>query len=681
MTFSRSVTVDIKTVWKRLGKLDKGFLILLLFYIVLLLAVPASGFVSFLQFVLFVLAAWLVIRLSRFALRKAIWRLRNRILVTYLLIAVVPILLILTLAGLGSYVLAGQVAVYLARSELDRRVASMQAAAETLQHTNPLIRVETLRRTGEIYGERFPKLFLMIDDHGTLLHWPAEPAIRVAPGTEDNSSGVASYEGRYYAWAQIADNGMRFIAATPLTRRYLSEMVAGLGDVYLLQVSTKLDLRPENKRGIPISKSTSKQPGAGLGDRDVELLASGHEAPGPALPPPVNSFDLAVSWFFLLPVNDWLDPERNNTAFLAVSTRFSAILNIILSQKVEQLQGIVLIALLVVSIAFLVVELIALIIGVSLTRTVTGAVHSLYEGTQRVMRGDFSHRITVSGRDQLADLSKSFNSMTENLEKLLVVAKEKERLQAELALALEVQEQLYPKTAPIFKTIRVTGMCQPARMVSGDYYDYQRLSANRLAFAIGDVAGKGISAALLMAGIQSAMRMELRASLELAAPSYATANGFRLSTARLVSELNQQLHATTSPEKFATFCIALYDDETGMLTYTNAGHLPPILVHNGRSTPLDINGTVVGAFPSSKYDESKVELLAGDLLVCYTDGITEPENEYGEMFGEDRLIELVSKNADRDDHRVIEVVMDAVRQWTGAPELSDDMTVLLARKQ
>jgi sigma-B regulation protein RsbU (phosphoserine phosphatase) len=675
------VTVDIKTVWKRLGKLDKGFLILLLFYIVLLLAVPASGFVSFLQFVLFVLAAWLVIRLSRFALRKAIWRLRNRILVTYLLIAVVPILLILTLAGLGSYVLAGQVAVYLARSELDRRVASMQAAAETLQHTNPLIRVETLRRTGEIYGERFPKLFLMIDDHGTLLHWPAEPAIRVAPGTEDNSSGVASYEGRYYAWAQIADNGMRFIAATPLTRRYLSEMVAGLGDVYLLQVSTKLDLRPENKRGIPISKSTSKQPGAGLGDRDVELLASGHEAPGPALPPPVNSFDLAVSWFFLLPVNDWLDPERNNTAFLAVSTRFSAILNIILSQKVEQLQGIVLIALLVVSIAFLVVELIALIIGVSLTRTVTGAVHSLYEGTQRVMRGDFSHRITVSGRDQLADLSKSFNSMTENLEKLLVVAKEKERLQAELALALEVQEQLYPKTAPIFKTIRVTGMCQPARMVSGDYYDYQRLSANRLAFAIGDVAGKGISAALLMAGIQSAMRMELRASLELAAPSYATANGFRLSTARLVSELNQQLHATTSPEKFATFCIALYDDETGMLTYTNAGHLPPILVHNGRSTPLDINGTVVGAFPSSKYDESKVELLAGDLLVCYTDGITEPENEYGEMFGEDRLIELVSKNADRDDHRVIEVVMDAVRQWTGAPELSDDMTVLLARKQ
>jgi len=668
---ARSVTVDIKTVWKRLGKLDKAFLILLLFYIVLLLAVPASGFVSFLQFILFVLGAWVVIRLTRVGLRKAIWRLRNRILVTYVLIAVVPILLILTLAGLGTYMLAGQVAVYLARSELDRRVASMQAVVDSLLHTNPVIRVESLRRTGEIYSERFPNLFLLIDDtidkHATVLHWPANPAITAPPRMEKSGSGVATLDSHYYAWAQGEANGMRFIAATPLTRRYLSEVVPGLGDVYFLQVSTEPAAGKQNK-------------GAGF-QVNTTGLPSGREAPGAAFPPAVNRFDLDVRWVSFVPVKHWLAPDVDDTALLLVHTRYSAILNIILSNKVDDFQGLVPILLLVVSIAFLVVELIALIIGVSLTRTVTGAVHSLYEGTQRVMQGDFSHRITVSGRDQLADLSKSFNSMTENLEKLLIVAKEKERLQAELALALEVQEQLYPKTAPIFKTIRVTGMCQPARMVSGDYYDYQRLSANRLAFAIGDVAGKGISAALLMAGIQSAMRMELRASLELATPSYDGANGYRLSTARLVSELNQQLHATTSPEKFATFCIALYDDETGMLTYTNAGHLPPILIHNGSSTLLDINGTVVGAFPSSKYDESKVELHAGDLLVCYTDGITEPENEYGEMFGEGRLIELVSKNADRDDHRVIEVVMDAVRQWTGAPELSDDMTVLLARKQ
>jgi sigma-B regulation protein RsbU (phosphoserine phosphatase) len=399
------VTVDIKTIWKRLGKLDRAFLILLLVYIVLLLVVPASGFVSLLQFVLFVLGAWLAIRLARVGLRKAIWRLRNRILVTYVVIAVVPILLILTLAGLGTYMLAGQVAVYLARSELDRRVASMQAIVDALVHTNPAIRVESLRRTGEIYSERFPKLFLMIEDRtetpGVVLHWPVNPAVTSPPRIERSGSGVALLDSHYYAWAQAEANGMRFIAATPLTRRYLSEMVPGLGDVYFLQVST-----------APAAGKQAKGTGFQV---NTSGLPSGREAPGAALPPAVNRFDLDVPWVSLVPVKHWLEPEVDDAALLLVHTRYSAILNIILSNKVDDFQGLVPIALLVVSIAFLVVELIALIIGVSLTRSVTGAVHSLYEGTQRVMQGDFSHRITVSGRDQLADLRKSFTSMTENL--------------------------------------------------------------------------------------------------------------------------------------------------------------------------------------------------------------------------------------------------------------------------
>ena len=269
--------------------------------------------------------------------------------------------------------------------------------------------------------------------------------------------------------------------------------------------------------------------------------------------------------------------------------------------------------------------------------------------------------------------------MTENLERLLAVAKEKERLETEIEIARQVQEQLYPKTAPALKTLRVMGMCQPARMVSGDYYDYQALSDRQLAIAIGDVAGKGISAALLMATIQAALRMELRAALESPA-AHASANGFHLSTATMVSDLNQQLYATTSPEKYATFCFALYDDDTGIVSYTNAGHPPPILIRGGSATQLDVNGTVVGAFPFSKYGESKVQLEPGDLLVWYTDGITEPEDAYGEMFGEERLIELIAKNAERPDAQIIRTVMESVRQWTASPELSDDMTVVLARK-
>ncbi|HEX5229184.1 MAG TPA: SpoIIE family protein phosphatase, partial [Bryobacteraceae bacterium] len=316
-------------------------------------------------------------------------------------------------------------------------------------------------------------------------------------------------------------------------------------------------------------------------------------------------------------------------------------------------------------------------IGISMSRSITGAVHSLYEGTQRVMRGEFSHLIQVRGNDQLAELSTSFNTMTQNLERLIAVSKEKERLQAEIEIARSVQDQLYPKAPPVFEGVHVLGRCNPARMVSGDYYDYQ-LVDGKLAIAIGDVAGKGISAALLMATIQAAVRMELRASVELAAPSM---NGLRYSTARMVSELNQQLYATTSPEKYATFFFAIFDPQTGHLTYTNAGHLQPVLFRRGSATMLDVSGLMVGAFPFAKYEESRLVLESGDLLLCYTDGITEPENAYGEMFGEQRLIEVVAKNADRDETAIIESVMDRVREWTGVPELSDDMTVLLARKR
>jgi len=538
-----------------------------------------------------------------------------------------------------------------------------------------------MRSTGEIYRERFPNIALMIEDKGTTLRWPEDSPVQFPADGKGNISGVGTQGAQYFAWSQVFKDGTRCIAATPLTRRYLSEMVSGLGDVYFLQVSTdRVAPRPAGK-GLQVSTVPANSTGVTVGDRQFDMLPSGHDAPGAAVPPPVNRLDLDVRWLSVVPITDWVDPSRALHALLLVHSRYSAILQIILSRKVDEFQSLVPIALLVVSILFLIVELIALIIGVSLTRTITGAVHSLYHGTQRVMEGDFSNRIKVSGRDQLTDLARSFNTMTENLERLLAVAKEKERLQAELEIASEVQAQLYPKTIPIVRTLRVTGLCEPARMVSGDYYDYQNLADNRLAIAIGDVAGKGISAALLMATIQSAMRMELRSSLEMAAPSHVPRNGTRLSTARMVTELNQQLHATTAPEKFATFCIALYDDDSGVITYTNAGHLPPILIRNGDATRLDVNGTVVGAFPRSQYDESKIQLLSGDLLIWYTDGITEPENEYGEMFGEERLIELVAKHAASDDRKIIDTVMQAVRQWTGVPELSDDMTMLLARKQ
>jgi sigma-B regulation protein RsbU (phosphoserine phosphatase) len=296
----------------------------------------------------------------------------------------------------------------------------------------------------------------------------------------------------------------------------------------------------------------------------------------------------------------------------------------------------------------------------------------LYEGTRRVIKGDFEHRITVRNRDQLGDLAVSFNQMTGTIERLVSVEKEKERLQTELEIAREVQNNLYPKDAPPNSGLKLTVRCEPARMVSGDYYDYQALSQENLTFAIGDVAGKGISAALLMATLQAALRAQISNCEN-------SSGRVRVESAALVSQLNQQIYAHTSPEKYATFFFALFDECSQTLTYTNAGHLSPLLLRSDSVIRLDTNGMVVGAFPFAKYDESYLTLQPGDLLVCYTDGITEPENAYGEEFGEDRLVQLIQRNVHRDDGDIVGVVLEAVRNWTGAAELFDDMTLLLAR--
>jgi sigma-B regulation protein RsbU (phosphoserine phosphatase) len=332
--------------------------------------------------------------------------------------------------------------------------------------------------------------------------------------------------------------------------------------------------------------------------------------------------------------------------------------------------------LLTFAILFLLVEIVALVIGVSMTRTITNAVHGMYEGTQRVMKGDFTHRIEVKGKDQLADLGYSFNRMTENVEQLLAISKEKERLQSELEIAREVQSQLYPKAAPDLNRLKVRALCKPARMVSGDYYDYDMLSDTQLAIALGDVAGKGISAALLMATLQSSVRTRLSFSRDAAALSNTKP---ALSTSELVSNLNVQLYKTTSPEKYCTFFLGVFDTCTSRFQYTNAGHLPPILFRNGKVTNLEIDGTVVGAFPFADYGESHVDLEPGDLLLCYTDGITEPENAYGEMFGEERLIETIQRNTSRTEEQILDAVVEAVLAWTGEGELQDDMTLVIAR--
>jgi sigma-B regulation protein RsbU (phosphoserine phosphatase) len=348
--------------------------------------------------------------------------------------------------------------------------------------------------------------------------------------------------------------------------------------------------------------------------------------------------------------------------------------------------------LLFVAIIFAIIELLALFIGTRLTRSVTGAVAQLYDATMHINRGDFRHRISVKSNDQLATLANSFNSMTASIENLIEEQKEKQRLQNELTIAQEVQAQLFPQHISQLASLEVYGFCRPARTVSGDYYDFLRLDSERVIVAVGDVSGKGISAALLMATIHSAVRaysMESMPSLQLpVAVGQVSNSGLTLapgldnaevSSSALLSLLNHQLYQSTPSEKYATLFLSVYDAREHKLTYSNGGHLPPIiLAQDGSLRRLERGGTVIGLFDHRTFEEGSVALRQGELLLAYSDGVTEPENDFGE-FGEQRLIDLVWKNRDLPLHRICEVVTAAVDDWIGANEQPDDITLVLAR--
>lgn len=328
---------------------------------------------------------------------------------------------------------------------------------------------------------------------------------------------------------------------------------------------------------------------------------------------------------------------------------------------------------------FLVVEIFSLIIGVMLTKSITSAVYNLYRGTEFVRRGDFSHRIIVRSDDQLGALARSFNQMTEYVQTLVKERVQKERLERELEIAKEVQEQLFPRSAPKMNRLELTGLCLPARVVSGDYYDFLKLDANRVGLALGDICGKGISAALLMANLQASLRSNaffLERDAAGVPQSHSPATG---TVAGLVRVLNEHICNHTSANKFASFFYAVYDEASLNLTYCNAGHNPPIYFSGGEYRRLTVGGTVVGIFPDADFDQETIQLRPSDVFLAYTDGIVESVNEYGEEFGEERLIDLVRANRQLGADDLQRIVVENVLDWAFEEERDDDMTLIVAK--
>jgi sigma-B regulation protein RsbU (phosphoserine phosphatase) len=672
-----------------------------------------GGWVSFLCFVAIF---FFLILAFRWLKVKILWRLRNRLIVTYVFVGVVPTLLLVAMTFITLYLLAGQFANFVVISEIHlhmQNVESVNSAianelAVRIERGEPptLELLESLRRTDAIWRHRdvcawygAKPLPLCGEAKGKTSF--TQPSFVHGPFSEIVRDHGSLYLRAGSALAVRSDK-LTVVSSEALDQELVQEIANNLGEITLFASGLQLQdpARPaqtDAPSASAVNSSKAAGPHVSIQEDKNGVDVEGAEAPhatftAGTVPESASIFDHQITFGTPLPVINWETGDREQgSPLIKVQTRPSVLYNRLFAALGDFAKGIELI-LLAIAIVLAVIELLALVIGTSLTRSITGAVAQLYKATQHIDHGNFSHRIPVKSSDQLAELAHSFNAMTASIEKLILEQKEKQRLENELVIAQEVQAQLFPREISQLESLEVHGFCRPARTVSGDYYDFLTVNTEKLILAAGDVSGKGISAALLMATIHSAVRAYslvglpvLREAVAVGAPGGTAImlasgmEGVEVSPAALLSLLNHQLYESTPQEKYATLFLAVYDASSRKLTYSNGGHLPPVIIGQDRSIRrLDQGGTVVGLFDHLYFDEASIHLKAGDIFIAYSDGVTEPENDFGE-FGEQRLIDLVSENRDRPLGEITKLVTAAVDDWIGDNEQPDDITLVLAR--
>ncbi|MBI2681686.1 MAG: SpoIIE family protein phosphatase [Acidobacteriales bacterium] len=656
----------------------------------------------------------LTIVLLRWIRREFMWRLRNRLLVTYIFIGVIPVVLIVSMVLIAGTLVLDQYATSQIQQELDAEVRGLdllnshfatEISARLRAAATPDERMLAGITDRGYLSQRFPGLRLSLWHNGkraadhTLTGTEASAISDLPAWIKGPFRGLVVEGGRFHmVSANVVWRGAEewiILTSVPVSKEIMDRAALQLGEARL-HVGQRMTKGAERQQGIKVRSSD-----AATGE-NVNYQFSGRPSViGGTTPAKGRYWDPAFNYGTVTTPKDWKTGE-DTIAALSISTRPSALVNRLFAQT-GQLAPIFLGALVAIAVVFAVIEIVAVFFGIGLTRTVTKSVYNLYQATQHINRGDLKHRIAVESDDQLAELQKSFNSMAGSLEKLLAEQKEKERLENELAIAQEVQATLFPREIADLRSLELHGVCRPARTVSGDYYDFLPYHAGtgqeKLSLALGDISGKGISAALLMATLHSAVRVYefgrmptrqefVRAgAAAIAGAAHVSREGPRElllaegmhSPSHVIELLNRHLFHSTQPEKYATLFLGIYDGQARSMTYTNAGHLPPILVgDDGSVRRLETGGTVIGLFDNMTYEESVIQIRPGDIFVAYSDGVTEPENEFGE-FGEQRLIEIIHEHRHLPLPRISEQVISAVQDWIGSAEQPDDITLVLAR--
>jgi phosphoserine phosphatase RsbU/P len=565
-----------------------------------------------------------------------LWRIRTKLILSYLFVAVVPVVLLVLLFALAAVLFLGVAASHIVTVEIDRRSEDL----------------------GRTVAATFPRLVAMGAADADAVEAAVAPLRQRYPTLSytfvrggHRMASAGTLPERLPSWLKqeafaglVSDGGPRLRSLSARGDSFL--MVDLPLDEHLLK-----DLDP--RAGIRLFAAGGKVETRGAG-----LTIKIDDDPSPA-PSGLRVGTTRVP-------TDWATGTRDATA-VAFQYNPRGVMRMLTPGKVD-FASILVVALAVVAAIFLVMYAVALLVGLLLARSITRSVHALHLGTERLRQGRFDQPIPVRTRDQLGDLADSFNLMSRDIQQLMRESAEKERLEEELRIARRIQMSLLPQGTVSVPLVSIAATCIPATEVGGDYYDLMPLPGDRLAVMVADVSGKGTSAALYMAELKGLMLSLSRV---------------HDSPAALLTEANRILAADMDARSFITMSYAVLEPRARRMRYARAGHSP--LIHRAAGTGatrlLAPPGLGLGLDPGAQFErvleEMEVPLASGDVFVFFTDGISEAMNVSGELFGEDRLREVLQQDGHPTSAELRERVLADVRRFVGEAPQHDDMTLVV----
>src|SRR6266513_910290 len=600
--------------------------------------VPTGAF-TFVEFL-----AWLIVIalclygfavLVRWLMRALFWRVGRRLFLSYLMIGMLPFALFAVLLLPMGYMVAGVMSHAALRNERQASLGQMESSA--LEYGLTGKKPADALRSLEIYdtnaatGEKLPD-------------WLKETTF----------SGMAWRDGdpMLIASRQFPREGARprtIVFVQPIDRAWIDQLQERTGMI----VRIGRESTQRKKGGVRVTK----------GDKDIDIDDNGGDLQDLIL----RSVGRKIIWGDLTPLNDWPTGENNDEhqLFTLIVNPVSSLFQFYFGSGSDRYVKVLANVIVGLTVMLLFIYMIAALFASVLIFSISRAVNRIEKGTKAVERGDFSYRIGMKPHNQLGEMAQSFDRMTESIGTLLTNVAEKERLQSEIAIAASIQRNLLPKEGPQFRGVSFAAHFEPTASIGGDYYDVFNLDKSRLAVAIGDVSGHGLSTGLVMAMVKAAITTLVEEGAE---------------ERSLFHRLNDLVYRSTERRAFMTLAFTIFDLEHGRIRHTNAGHLYPYLLRSGGPPiAIEVPSLPLGVRSDILTHTAEVDLNEGDTVVYLSDGIVEAQDEHGDPFGFDQLESLLAAATDRSTSAIRDTILHAVARHSGTRPADDDRTVMVLR--